>query len=210
MSSKCLQRLVVLGSLGLVPLLAQGQTSAKPAAEIHRYAIEVAGLQVGTMTATRQPQAGTDVLYTLVSDVQVNLLVYHLKVYYKVVNHVRNGQLLLSTVEAHTNQGDFASRTEWKGEHYDIIAQQYKHQYHGTETKPITWTMTDLFFAEPVGRTAAYSEYFGDYFGLVPGGRNGFYAHRDGREDEYRYVAGQLTTIIKKNPLKNFIIRRLP
>lgn len=210
MSSKRLQRLLALGSAALVPLLAQGQTSIRPAAEVHRYRIEVAGLPVGTMTATRQPQTGTDVLYTLVSDVQVNFLVYHLKVYYKGVNHVRNGQLLLSTVDAHTNQGNFASRTEWKGNHYDIVANQYKHQYHGTETKPITWTMTDLFFAEPVGHKVAYTEYFGDYFGLTLAGRNGYHAHRDGREDEYRYVAGHLTTIIKKNPLKNFIIRRLP
>jgi hypothetical protein len=33
---------------------------------------------------------------------------------------------------------------------------------------------------------------------------------RDSREDEYQYANGQLVTIIKKNPLKNFIIRLLP
>jgi hypothetical protein len=210
MSSKRLHRLVVLGSIGMGSFPGQAQSSAKPAAEVHRYAIEVAGLRVGTMTATRQPQTGTDVLYSLVSDVQVNFLVYRLKVYYKVINHVRNGQLLLSTVDAHTNQGDFASRTEWKGDHYDIVAKQYKHQYYGTETKLITYTMTDLFFSEPAGRNAAYTEYFGDYFGLTPASGHKYHAQRDGRQDEYQYVSGQLVTIIKKNPFKNFIVRRLP
>jgi hypothetical protein len=185
--------------------------AAKPAvAEIRRYAIEVAGIRVGTMTATRQPQAGTEVLYTLVSDVKVKFLFYNLKIYYQVNNRFRNGQLQLSTVEAHTNQGDFASRAEWKGDHYDIVAEQYKHSYRAIEKQPITYTVTNLFFGEPAGQTKAYAEYFGDYFTISRAAPNTHRARRDGREDEYQYVNGQLVTIIKKNPLKNFIIRLLP
>ncbi|WP_235917527.1 DUF6134 family protein [Hymenobacter busanensis] len=197
-------------ALLLRPAPAQS-TGAKPIPEeTRRYAIEVAGVRVGTMTATRTPLSSTDVRCTLVSDVQVNFLVYHLKVYYKVINQVRNGQLLLSTVEAHTNQGDFSSRTEWKGDHYDIVANQYKHQYRGTETQPITYTVTDMFFGEPRGRQRAFTEYFGDYFRVQPRRADHYHAQRAGREDEYQYANGQLATIIKKNPLKNFIIRHLP
>lgn len=186
--------------------------SAPAALETRRYAIEVAGLRVGTMTATRQPQTATaDAIFTLTSDVQVNILFYHLQIYYHVVNRVRNGQLLLSTVEAHTNQGDFASRTEWKTDHYDIVADQYKHHYRATERQPITYTVTDMFFGEP-GRShpRAFAEYFGDFYAVSPAAARTYAARRDGREDEYRYVNGQLTTIIKKNPLKNFVIRWLP
>jgi hypothetical protein len=191
-------------------LAAQGQ-AAKPAIETRRYAIEVAGLQVGTMVATRQPQAGTaEAVYTLTSDVKVDFLFYHLKIYYQVVNHVRNGQLLLSTVTAHTNQGDFASRAEWKGDHYDIVADQYKHHYRATEIQPITYTVTDMFFGEPAGQRKAFAEYFGDYFTVARATTGRYRAQRDGREDEYQYTNGQLTTLIKKNPLKNFIIRLLP
>ncbi len=179
-------------------------------AQVRRYAIEVAGLRVGTMTATRQPAAGAgaEVVSTLVSDVQVNFLLYRLKIYYRVTNRVRNGQLLLSTVEAHTNQGDFASRAEWKGDHYDIVADQYKHHYRATRPQPITYTVTDLFFGEPGSHTTAYAEYFGDFFSLSRGAA--VLARRDGREDEYRYAKGELVTIIKKNPLRNFVIRLLP
>jgi hypothetical protein len=201
--------LLGLVCLGPGPVLAQ---AGKPAGavETRRYAIEVAGLRVGTMTATRQPQAGTDVVCTLVSDVKVNFLLYHLKIYYQVSNRFRNGQLLLSTVEAHTNQGDFASRAEWKGDHYDIVADQYKHHYRATETKPISYTVTDMFFRPPTGQKTAYAEYFGDYFTLLRSNGATVQAQRAGREDEYQYANGQLVTIIKKNPLKNFIIRLLP
>lgn len=181
------------------------------AAEMRHYSIEVAGIRVGTMTATRQAAGGPDVTYSLVSDVKVNFLLYHLKIYYQVTNRFRSGQLLFSTVEAHTNQGDFASRTEWKGDHYDIVADQYKHHYKATETQPIRYAVTNMFFGEPpAGQARAFAEYFGDYFALSRGKAGSWQAVRDGREDEYQYANGQLVTIIKKNPLKNFIIRLLP
>ena len=201
------RRWLLLSLLGLLTRAAQSQPTAP--VETRRYAIEVAGLRVGTMTATRQPQAGAEVVYTLVSDVRVNFLLYHLVIYYQVVNHFRDGQLLLSTVTAHTNQGNFASRTEWKGDHYDIVADQYKHHYRATEPRPITYAVTNLFFGEPADQPTAFAEYFGDYFTLARTVPGTYQAHRAGREDEYRYANGQLVTIIKKNPLKNFVIRWL-
>ncbi|WP_226163432.1 DUF6134 family protein [Hymenobacter terricola] len=196
---------------GLGPAAGQAQPAKPTALATRRYAIEVAGIRVGTMTATRQPQPGTpDVTFTLTSDVKVNFLVYHLKVYYQVVNQVHNGQLLLSTVVAHTNQGDFSSRTEWKGDHYDIVADQYKYQHRATEPHPITYTVTNLFFGEPTSQPRAFAEYFGDYFALSPAAAGTHRAQRDGREDEYQYTNGQLVTIIKKNSIKNFVIRWLP
>ena len=194
----------------MLALPVRGQAPRPAPAETRRYAIEVAGLRVGTMTATRQPQAGTEIVYTLVSDVKVDFLFYHLKIYYQVMNRFRGGQLLLSTVAAHTNQGDFSSRAEWKGNHYDIVADQYKHHYRATETQPITYAVTNLFFGEPTGQQRAYAEYFGDYFDVGRAATARYHARRDGREDEYQYTNGQLVTIIKKNPLKNFIIRQVP
>ena len=201
---------LLLGSS--LPLSASAKAPPIPvAAEVRHYSIEVAGIRVGTMTATRQTAVGPDVTYSLVSDVKVNFLLYHLKIYYQVTNRFHNGQLLLSTVEAHTNQGDFASRTEWKGDHYDILADQYKHHYKATEAQPIRYAVTNMFFSEPpAGQARAFAEYFGDYFALSRGKEGSWQAVRDGREDEYQYANGQLVTIIKKNPLKNFIIRLLP
>ncbi|WP_019948138.1 DUF6134 family protein [Hymenobacter aerophilus] len=197
-----------LSLLLLLPVFTQAQTP-----ETRRYAIEVAGLRVGTMTATRQlpTPASPETISTLISDVQVDFLFYHLVIYYKVTNYVRaDGQLRLSTVQARTNQGNFSSRTEWKQDHYDIVADQYKHRYRATETRPIRYTVTDMFFAEPpAGQSRAFAEYFGDFFGVKPGKPGRYQATRAGREDEYQYQNGQLITLIKKNPLKNFVIRLL-
>jgi hypothetical protein len=202
--------LAALLALSAGPALSQPARAAP--LETRRYAIEVAGVRVGTMTATRQPAPAptTDAVYTLTSDVKVKFLFYNLKIYYQVINRMRGGQLRLSTVEAHTNQGDFASRTEWKGDHYDIVAEQYKHHYRATEKQPIRYTVTDMFFGEPQGQTRAFAEYFGDFFAVQRATAGKYQAERDGREDEYQYVNGELVMLIKKNPLKNFIIRLLP
>lgn len=203
---------VLIAGLGLGPFCSSGQSTNS--IETRRYGIEVGGIRVGTMIATRQFTGPETATYTLVSDVQVNFLVYKLLIYYKVVNLFRQGQLQLSTVDARTNRGTFSSRTEWKADHYDIVAEQYKHSYRTTERRPITQTITNLYFAEPGGQSTAFAEYFGDYFTLESiSGRSAagsYRAERDGNEDEYHYQQGQLVRIVKKNALKNFVIKRLP
>lgn len=188
-------------------LTGYGQTTPADTARTKEYAIEVAGIKVGTMTVNRQQRDKQNVIYTLISDVKVNFLVYKIKIYYKVISQVQQGKLMRSTVEAHTNRGDFSSRTEWKGDHYEITANQYKYTHNATETRRIDYTVTDMFFAEPTNRNRAYSEYFGDYFTLTSSAKGTYQAKLNDREDEYHYENGQLVKIIKKNSLKNFIIR---
>ena len=185
------------------PLLAQQRP------ETHDYAIEVAGARIGTMTASRQQLQGNEVIYTQISDVKVNFLVYKLTIYYKVISRLKNGQLLLATVEAHTNKGNYSSRTEWMGNHYEIKANQYKHQRNATENQKIDFTISMLYFSEPTGRQRVYAEYFGDYFTTTLGPGPGYRAILNDREDEYIYEKGRLVRVIKKNALKNFNIRLL-
>ncbi|GAB4025608.1 DUF6134 family protein [Spirosoma gilvum] len=200
---------------GLVSLLfvlvltwtSHGQTTPADTAHTKEYAIEVAGIKVGTMTANRQQRDNQRVIYTLISDVKVNFLIYKVIIYYKVVSLVQQGKLIRSTVDAHTNKGDFSSRTEWKGDHYEITADQYKYTHKDTETRRIDCTVTDMYFTEPTNRNRAYSEYFGDYFTLMSPVKGTYQAKLNDREDEYHYENGQLVKIIKKNSLKNFIIR---
>ena len=186
------------------PVLAQQRP-----AETRRFAIEVAGARIGTMTVMRQPMPGNEVVYTQISDVQVNFLIYKLKVYYKVNSLFRHGQLISATVDAHTNKGNYASSTVWKGDHYDIDASQYKYTRKATEGRKIDYTVTMLYFSEPAGRQQVYAEYFGDYFTLTPTTRSGYRARLADREDEYFYEQGRLVKVIKKNALKNFVIRPL-
>ncbi len=208
---------MLLGLFGL-PLLSQGQPKQPQfIPETRQYAIEVAGVRVGTLTATRTPRANREVLYTQMSEVKVNFLVYKLTVYYKTTNLFRRDQLVLATVDAHTNKGDFTTRTEWKGDHYEMLANQYKYTRRATQTTPIDYTLSNLYFSEPTGHSTVYSEYFGDYFTLTEGVRppagtrsaakHTYRAQREGRQDEYIYENGQLVKIIKINPIKNFVVR---
>lgn len=188
------------------------QTPADPrssSAETHRYSIEIAGIRVGTMTAVRQPQPNNRTTYTLISDVKVSLLVYTVKIYYKVINQFEGEKLMLSTVEAHTNRGDYASWTEWKGDHYEIVANQYKYDHKATERGTIDFAISNLYFSEPVQRNKVYAEYFGDYFNFSKTPRGSYRAVLNDREDEYVYKDGKLVKVIKHNSVKNFIIKPL-
>ncbi|MBO0951461.1 DUF6134 family protein [Fibrella forsythiae] len=190
-------------------LVSCGWATAQSTPETHHYAIDIAGARIGTMTASRQQLPNNEVVYTQISDVQVNFLVYKLTIYYKVISRLKNGQLMLATVEAHTNKGNYSSRTEWVGTHYEINANQYKYERKATENRKIDFTISMMYFSEPSGRQRVYAEYFGDYFTLTPSPRPGYQAILADREDEYIYEKGRLVRVIKKNALKNFNIRLL-
>lgn len=181
-------------------------TQAAAQTETHRYVIEMAGAKIGTMTATKQVQ-GEITNYTTVSDVLVNLLIYKVKIYYKTTCQYRGDKLLSGVVEARTNHGNYASSTVWNGDHYDIKADQYKHKRQATQTANIDYSVVNLYFSEPVSRNRVFAEYFGDYFILTKTPKGTYRARLDDREDEYVYEGGRLTRIVKKNAIKNFIIR---
>lgn len=198
-----------MGLWTLATLATSAQVVLPDSTQTRQYAIEVAGIRVGTMTAMRQPQANQRILYTLISDVKVNLLVYKVTIYYKVTNLFQQGKLIRSVADAQTNRGNFLTQTQWTGNHYAIDAKQYKWTYEGSDPNPITYAITNLFFTEPTGRTQAFAEYFGDYSSVSANGNHTYLARREGRVDEYVYENGQLVRIIKKNPIRNFIIRRI-
>jgi hypothetical protein len=186
--------------------LATAQTAPT---ETHHYAIEVAGIRVGTMTVVRQPLDNNRTVYTAISDLKVNLLVYTIKVYYKVTDQFEGKKLMLSTVDVQTNRGSFASRTEWKDDHYDINANQYKYHRKATENQSIDFASSLLYFNEPIGRNQVYAEYFGDYFTMKRTASGTYHATIDDRQDDYIYQNGRLVKAIKHNSLKNFVIRLL-
>ena len=177
------------------------------ATQTNNYVIEIAGIKVGSMIAKRENKGNGDILYTIISDVKVNLLIYKVIVYYKTVSLYQQGKLVRATTEARTNKGNFLTQTEWKGDHYDIVANQYKYTHKATLTQPIDYSLSDIYFGEPVGRSRIYSEYFGDYFVFTSPQKGDYLARLSDREDEYFYEKGELTKVIKKNSLKNFIIR---
>jgi len=191
----------------LSSLLLGAPALAFDSTQTRRYAVEVAGIRVGTLTAARRVQSDGSLLYSLDSHVKVNLLVHQLQVRYRVRSLFRDGILRSSTVETHTNRGDFTSRTEWRGDHYAIEAHQHKHSRRATDPRPIAHTLTTLFFAEPHGHHRVYSEYFGDYYTLTQPDTGRYVARFSDREDDYFYENGQMVRLLRKNPVKNFVMR---
>lgn len=198
-----MRKLLLLLISGL-PILADAQTT-----QTHRYAVEMAGIRVGTMTAVRDQHADNRSTYTLISDVKVSLLVYTVRIYYKVISQFVGPKLMLSTVEARTNRGNYASRTEWKGDQYVISANQYKYDRQAVEQGNIDFSVSALYFYEPTSRNKVYAEYFGDYFTLNKTAAGTYRALLADREDEYIYEKGRLVKIVKHNKVKNFIVRLL-
>ncbi|GAB3985687.1 hypothetical protein GCM10028807_01480 [Spirosoma daeguense] len=188
--------------------MAQSPTEVAPS-ETHHYAIEVAGIRVGTLTASRQPQSGNQTVYTIVSDVKISLLVYTVKIYYKAVSRFEGKKLIAATVDARTNRGDYSTKIDWKGDHYDIVANQYKYNRQTTETQNIDFSSSLLYFYEPIGRTKVFAEYFGDYFVMNRTKPGTYHAVVSDREDDYIYENGRLVKVIKHNSVKNFVLRLL-
>ena len=199
-----MKKLVLVILLGLSGVV-RAQTT-----ETHHFAVEVAGIRVGTMTAVHEQHADNRSTYTLISDVQVKLLVYTVKIYYKTVSQFVGKKLMLSTVDAQTNKGNYMSRTEWKGDQYVITAKQYKHDRQAVERSNIDFSISFLYFYEPVSRNKVYSEYFGDFFTLNKTAAGNYRAQLgEDHKDEYVYEKGRLVKVVKYNKLKNFIVRLL-
>ena len=188
---------------------ATAQTADVRPPETNRFAIEIAGIRVGTVTAVREEKPGNRSVITTVSDVNIHLLVYTVKVYYKAISQFTGSKLMGSYVDAHTNRGNYMARTDWKQDHYDVVAHQYKYDHTATIREAIDFTLLGLYFTEPVGRTRIYSEYFGDFFSVEKTGPSQYRTLLDEKEDEYFYDKGRLTKVIRHNKIKNFILIRL-
>lgn len=175
----------------------------------HHYAIDMAGVRVGTVTAVREQHADNRSTYTLVSDVKMKLLFYTVKVYYKAVSQYAGKKLMTSTVTTQTNQGQYTSRTEWKDDHYVISVSQHKSERQAVERGTIDFSVSSMYFYEPTDRSRVYGEYVGDYFTLRKTAAGTYRALLAEHEDEYVYEKGRLVKVVKYNKVKNYVVRLL-
>lgn len=189
--------------------LTTAQTAPIRPPETHRFAIEIAGIRVGTVTAVREEKPANRSVITTISDVKIHLLIYTVKVYYKATTQFTGNKLAGSYVDAHTNRGNYMAKTDWKQDHYDVVAHQYKYDHTATIRETIDFTLLGLYFTEPIGRTRIYSEYFGDFFSVEKTGSGQYRTRLDEKEDEYFYEKGQLAKVIRHNKIKNFVLIRL-
>jgi len=197
----------VLQSLLIFGLLILTCTHSCCQAISQKYDIEIAGFTIGNMTVA-QVTSPTAVVYDQTCNVEFWFF-GKIRISYKTLSRFdpATRQLLRSDIDAHSNRGNYLSDIIWQKDHYDINVKQYKYERKAVETQPIDFTAMRLYFEEPVGRTRVFAEYFGDYATIEPTKKGSYRIRIADREDEYFYEKGKLVKIIKKNPIKNFVIR---
>ena len=175
--------------------------------EIKKYAIEVAGIKVREMHATKQTLSNGVVKYYVKSDVKLNLLVYTLKVKYEVTSQFDKNGLVYSEAKVNSNKGYFFTTTMLKNGIYEVKSKQEKKEFEKTIISDITWSSSRLFFDEPTNNQKFYAEYFA-LFNNVKKNKDGtFTCQIENNIDKYVYESGKLIKVIKKNPIKNIELR---
>ncbi|MCP9764570.1 DUF6134 family protein [Lacihabitans soyangensis] len=175
--------------------------------EIKKYAIEVAGIKVGEMHATKQSLGKGLVKYHVKSDVKVNLLVYTLKIKYEVISQFDKNGLVYSEAKVNSNKGDFFTTTLLKNGIYEVKSKQEKKEFEKTISSDITWSSSRLFFDEPTNNQKFYAEYYA-LFNNVKKNKDGtFTCQIENNIDKYVYENQKLVRVIKKNPIKNIELR---
>lgn len=175
--------------------------------ETKKYAIEVAGIKVGEMHATKHQVSKDIVNYRVKSDVKINLLVFTLKVKYEVKSQFDKNGLIFSEASVNSNKGDFYTSTVFKNGHYKVKSKQEKKEFEKVLNSGILWTSSQLFFEEPTHNQKFYAEYYA-LFNSVKKNKDGTFTCQIGNNiDKYVYENSKLVKVIKKNPIKNIELR---
>ena len=200
--SKKLNRLIfILYLFNNIPVFSQETV------EMKNYAIEMAGIKVGEMHATKHQVSKDVVNYKVKSDVKVNLLVFTLKIKYEVNSQFDKNGLVFSEAKVNSNKGYFYTTTTFKNGHYEVKSKQEKKEFEKMLTSYITWTSSRLFFGEPSHNQKFYAEYYA-LFNNVKKNKDGtFTCQIENNIDKYVYESGKLIKVIKKNPIKNIELR---
>lgn len=172
--------------------------------EVKRFDIELAGLKIGELTATRVTR---DTLIHYHVETRVSFWLF-VKVH---VHHVQtavyhNGRLLSSTVKTKSNKGDFSASVIWNKHKYDVKVDMYKYKNDTTIVHPIHYNVMRFFFEEP----KEIKQVLADSNGLlapVSFLKNSFYeVNVRGERNKYFYKEGKLYRAVMDNPIKNYEI----
>lgn len=179
-------------------------------AQTRTYAVKVIGLKVGEITVNKS-QIADSTIYKLSSRVDVNFLVYHLKVDYRVKSVYLNGRFERSDVNVVSNRGNYFTKTERVGEAYKVFSRQLeKKEVRKTIDLPIESTFAHMFFNEPRKLNVLYAEFYADFIDLKKLKANSYEGELDKNFDEYHFENGLLVKMVKKNPITDMVIEYQP
>jgi len=172
--------------------------------EVRRFDIELAGIKIGELTATRK-KIDTLVHYYIESKVSfwlfVKVNVHHIQT---AVYH--EDKLLHSTVKTRSNRGDFSSSVIWDKRHYVVKVDMYKYKHDGVIASSINFNVMRFFFDEPKNGTTVLADGYG-LMAPVAFLKDSFYeVDVRGERNKYFFKEGKLQRAIMDSSIKNYEI----
>lgn len=174
-------------------------------AQTREYAVKVVGLRVGTIYATKSV-SGDSTSYELKSKVDVNFLVYKLKVDYHVRSILSMGKLVNSLVKVESNKGNFLTDTKKAKSGYQVHSVQHEEKVNKKIDQEIRRTFASIYFNEPKENDKVYAEYYADFINITKPSPEYYKGVLNDNVDEYYYENGELIKIVKKNKITDMVI----
>jgi len=172
--------------------------------EVKRFDIELAGLKIGELTATR---VAKDTLTHYHVETRVSFWLFVKVNVHHIQTAVYHGnKLLSSTVKTRSNKGDFSASVIWNKKHYDVKVDMYKYKNDTTIVDPIHFNVMRFFFDEPKEVKKVLADGNG-MLAPVSFLKNSYYeVNVRGERNKYFYKDGKLHRAVMDNPIKNYEI----
>ena len=170
----------------------------------YEYKIEIAGIRIGDLNVSKSfkdsittYQFQSKVKFWLFGTVHVN---------HEITTTYKNNQLMTCLSNSLVNGTTYKSSVKWNGTYYDIDAHTYQYDFVGKIFEPIHWSVTRIYFDEPVNQTRIFSENYGVWAETKLLKRGIYEVQVNKSHNKYYFQSGFLYKIVMDNKVKNFTI----
>ena len=170
--------------------------------QTYHYKVEISGIHIGDMNVSRTVK---DSITTYIFQSKVKFWLFgtaHINHYIK--TEYKKKQLMTCQSTSLVNGTNYKSSIKWTGTYYDIDAHAYKYDYVGKLYEPIYWSVTKLYFDEPVNQTRIFAENSGVWAEIKLKERGHYEVKVINSYNQYYFQSGFLYKVMMDNNVKNF------
>ena len=152
---------------------------------------------IGYLKAERE-QILDNEYYNINSDTEFNIL-FNFNLNYQYENEYRKGRLYSASSKNSLNKKERdQSSIIWQNNHYLL---RVNDKIEKLENQDIWFTVSKLYYQEPIGINTIFSERFGEFLTLEKQENKYILTKPDGRENIYFYEKGICRRVIVDNPI---------
>ncbi len=172
-----------------------------------KYKVEISGIDVGHIIATKKTLPNGQKSYAVLSDVKVNFVVYKLHLNYDVKSTFDQNGLVSSKVLVKSNTNNYYTHTNKIPNGYSIDSFRDDTKEKKQLDQTIQHSSSSLYFEEPTQKTAkVYAEYLADFISLSKLKEGEYKGILDKNEEKYYYKEGILVKMTKKSNMKSYTV----